>query len=216
MSANPESCHACPCDETPREYLRRLARSLSCFVVLALGLLSILAVGSLPSCQAVAPTYDGQVIAATTRLAADADALLAQATQPFDRHDVEVAGMRTRLATMIKAAKARGRGNVGVVAQWELIAQPRAKGGELLGALLDEWETNSVLENPMLKHRRAIVREAFRAIVSTEVDRPPGLQARLAMEAVLGTDDPPLPEDSGALDTGLFPEVLPEGNIAIP
>lgn len=216
MSANTESRHACPCGETPGDYLRRLARSLSCFAVLALGILSMLMVGSLPSCRAVAPTYDGQVVAATSRLAADADALLAQATQPFGRHAVEVTGMRTRLSTMIKAAKGRGRGNAGVVAQWELIAQPRAKGGQLLGAMLDEWETNAVLENPMLKHRRAIVREAFRAIVVTEVDRPPGLQARLAMESVLGGEDPAVPEDSGALDAGLFPEVLPEGNIAIP
>ncbi len=212
MSANPESRHACPCGETPRGYLRRLARSLSCFAVLALGLLSILAVASLPGCRAMAPVYDAQVIGATVRLAEDADALLARAKEPFDRHAVAVEGLRGRLDLMIKAAKERGRGNVGVVSQWELIALRRAQGGQLLGALLDEWETNAVLTDPLLKHRRAIVREAFRAILVTESDRPPGLQERLIMEEVVGDPNPPLPYGSGELSV----ELLPEGNIAIP
>ena len=172
---------------------------------LALVVLMVAALPFLPGCTAVAPTYDSQVIAATQRLASDADAVLAQATEPFDRHTAEVAGLRQRLDQMTRAAKARGRGNSGVVAQWELIAQPRAKGGQLLGAMLDEWETNAVLEDPLLKHRRKIVKEAFRAIVLVEEDRPPGLQERLVMEEVLGSDGSPA-EDS----------LLPEGNIALP
>lgn len=187
--------------ESPGEYLRRVARSLTCFIVLAGGLFAIL---SGLGCRSVAPVYDAQVISATERLGADADALLAQAKEPFDRHALEVAGIRNRLSGMIKAAQARGRGNVGVVAQWELIAQPRAKGGQLLGALLDEWETNAVLEDPLLKHRRAIVREAFKAILIVERDRPAGVQERLAMEQVYGEENPPLPDDPGEVDAALF------------
>lgn len=190
-------------DESPRQYLARVCRSFVCGALLVAGLLAILSVAS--SCKSVAPTYDAQVISATNRLAEDADAVLAKGKEPFDKHAVEVAGLRKRLEQMIKAAQLRGRGNVGVVAQWELLAQPRAKGGHLLGAVLDEWETNAVLEDPLLKHRRTIIKEAFRAIVIVEADRPPGVQERLIMEAVLGSD-------ASAAEADLFPE----GNIAIP
>lgn len=185
--------------ETPREYLGKVFRSLACFGVLAASVWGLLIVASLPSCKSVAPTYDAQVISATRRLAADADTVLAQAREPFDRHALEVAGLRQRLKQMSDAARARGRGNASVVAQWDLMALPRAKGGELLGAMLDEWETNAVLEDPLLKHRRRIVQEAFRAIVAAEEDRPPGLQERLIMETVLGSDAYAEP------DASLFP-----------
>lgn len=201
MPASTESPTVRLTSETPGEYLRRLGRSLICFVVLAGGLFSML---SALGCRSVAPVYDAQVISATERLGADADALLARAKEPFDRHALEAAGIRNRLASMIKAAQARGRGNVGVVAQWEIIAQPRAKGGQLLGAMLDEWETNAVLEEPLLTHRRAIVREAFKAVLIVERDRPAGVQERLAMEQVYGEEDPVLPADPGEVDAALF------------
>ncbi len=201
MPASTESPTVSLTSGTSGEYLRRLARSLICFVVLAGGLLGIL---SGLGCQSMAPTYDAQVISATERLGADADALLAQAKQPFDRHSLGVAGIRNRVAGMIKAAKVRGRGNLGVVAQWEIIAQPRNKGGQLLGAMLDEWETNAVLEEPLLTHRRAIVREAFKAVLIVERDRPAGVQERLAMEAVYGEENPALPDDPGEVDSALF------------
>jgi hypothetical protein len=200
-----------PDPEPPRQYVRRVIGSLACLVLLTTCLLGMLAVAS--GCRAVAPTYDGQVISATERLASDADALLKDAREPFDRHALEVAAMRVRLVKLRDVATARGKGNLGVVSQWEMIAQPRAKGGNLLGAVLDDWERDATLAEPLLGHQRMIIREAFRAVLSTEFDRPPGLQERMAMEMVLGSD-------SSAAEADLFPgskgDPLPEGHLAQP
>jgi len=196
--------------ESARDYVRRVGRSLGVLTVLVASLLGMMMSAS--SCKTVAPTYDGQVIAATTRLATDADTLLKRATQPYDRHQVSVEAMRVRLEKMKDVATARGRGNMGVVAQWGLISQPRAEGGHLLGALLDEWATNATLAEPLLGHRRQIVREAFRAVLSAEQDRPPGLQDRLMLDEVLGSD-------AEAAEADLFPgtkgDPLPEGKTVI-
>ena len=117
----------------------------------------------LAGCPKVA-SFDPVAIEQTTRLKAEALALMDRAAEPYAEHRAEVDTLRARLARVVVREQGRPN-NEETIRQWGLLMAPQ---GHLLGGFLALWERRSVLDVAFIDEARVQVADAFDQITGFE------------------------------------------------
>lgn len=99
-----------------------------------------------------------------TALKVDANALMAQATEPFADHAREVEALNLRIAKAYEFARGRPRNEISA-RQWAILADTTRN---LLGGFLVRWKRESKLSPTFVSEAQRLVAQAFDTIIALE------------------------------------------------
>ncbi len=124
----------------------------------------LLVVLFLTGCAPTISPYSPTAYELATSLKVESLALMAKATEPYERHAAEVDALRLQLAKAHEFARGRPR-NEESTRQWAILLDPERN---LLGGFLARWQESSTLSPAFVEQAQQLVADAFDTIIGLE------------------------------------------------
>ncbi|MFH1147090.1 MAG: hypothetical protein V1736_05215 [Pseudomonadota bacterium] len=123
------------------------------------------------ACQTISP-FSQIAYEQAVSLKVDSLALMAKATEPFDRHEKEIEDVLRRVDKAFEYAKGRPSNEISA-RQWEILKDPKRN---LLGGFVARWKEKDVLSEALIVGAQGQVEKAFDAIIGLESGKSKGTE----------------------------------------
>lgn len=131
-------------------------------------LLALLLLAGALACASIAP-FSQVAYEQATSLKAEALLVMGRATEPYARHEAEVAGLTLRMEQAYEYARGRPK-NDEATRQWALMKDPQRN---LLGGFLRRWQERGTLSPVFIQEAQRVVGDAFDQISGLESGKKP-------------------------------------------